>query len=43
MTRSHNDAVVAEKRKESVVRDPVGLAVTLERERKTVERRKLRN
>jgi hypothetical protein len=42
-TRSHNDAVVAGKRKESVVRDPGGLAVALKRERKTVGRRKLRN
>jgi hypothetical protein len=43
-TRNHNDAVVAGKgkRKESVERDLGGLAVALKRERKTVERRKLR-
>jgi hypothetical protein len=42
-TRSHSDAVVAGKKKGSVVRDCGGLAVALKRGRKTVGRRKLRN
>lgn len=43
--KNHSDAVAAErgKKKETVVRDPVGLAVDLKIERRTVERRKSRN
>jgi hypothetical protein len=42
-TRSHSDAVVAGRRKRTVVRNRGGLAVTLKIKKKTVGRRNLRN